>query len=208
MVPATLKKIIADLWVNKVRSILVALSIAVGVFAVGIILSTMLIVRHDMLADYTSINPHTARLYTQDFDTSLLEKLRGLPEVESVGASYNLWLDIASTTAKKHRINLNSITSLDALQVDKLVLESGSPTLLDGEIYLERQGAEGLGWKTGDTVMLFLADGTTYDLKVAGTVHDVLANPYKFNGSTSGFVTPTTMAKLGGSDLNNFVNLV
>ena len=147
MVPATLKKIIADLWVNKARSILVALSIAVGVFAVGIILSTMLIVRHDMLADYTSINPHTARLYTQDFDTSLLEKLRGLPEVESVDASYNLWLDIASTTAKKHRINLNSITSLEALQVDKLVLESGSPTLVDGEIYLERQGAEGLGWQ-------------------------------------------------------------
>ncbi len=208
MVPATLKKIIADLWVNKARSILVALSIAVGVFAVGIILSTMLIVRHDMLADYTSINPHTARLYTQDFDTSLLVKLRGLPEVESVGASYNLWLDIASTTAKKHRINLNSITSLGAMQVDKLVLESGSPTLMDGEIYLERQGAEGLGWKTGDAVTLFLADGTTYDLKVAGTVHDVLANPYKFNSATSGFVTPATMAKLGGSDLNNFVNLV
>ena len=208
MVPATLKKIIADLWVNKARSILVALSIAVGVFAVGIILSTMLIVRHDMLADYTSINPHTARLYTQDFDTSLLEKLRGLPEVESVDASYNLWLDIASTTAKKHRINLNSITSLEALQVDKLVLESGSPTLVDGEIYLERQGAEGLGWQKGDMVTLFLADGTTYDLRVAGTVHDVLANPYKFNGWTSGFVTPATMAKLGGSDLNNFVNLV
>jgi putative ABC transport system permease protein len=208
MVPATLKKIFADLWVNKARSILVALSIAIGVFAVGIIISTMLIVRHDMLADYISINPHTARLYTQDFDVSLLDQLRDLPEVEAVGASYNLWLDIASTTAKKHRINLNSLTSLDALQVDKLVFESGSPTLGDGEIYLERQGAEGLGWNVGDTVTLSLADGSTYDVRLAGTVHDVQANPYKFNGSTSGFVTPATMAKLGGSDLNNFVNLV
>ncbi len=208
MVPATLKKILADLWANKARSILVALSIAVGVFAVGIILSSMLIVKHDMLADYNTSNPHTARLYTHDFDAFLLEELRGLPEIEAVDASYNIWVKIAAADGRQHKINLNSITSLAAIQVDKLVLESGLPTLTDDEIYLERQGAEGLGWKTGDMVTLFLADGTTYDLKVAGAVHDVQANPYKVNGATSGFVTYATMAKLGGSDLNNFVNLV
>jgi putative ABC transport system permease protein len=208
MIPATFKKILADLWTNKARSILVALSIAVGVFAVGIIIATMQIVRHDMLADYLAINPHTARLYTRDFDVSLLEKLRGLPEVETAGASYNIWLKIAARDGRQHQINLNSIVSLDALQVDKLVLALGSTSLADGEIYLERQGAEGLGWKVGDTVTLELADGSTRGLKVTGTVHDVLANPYKFNGSTSGFVTPATMASLGGSDQCNFVNLV
>jgi putative ABC transport system permease protein len=208
MIPATWKKIFADLWVNKARSILVALSIAVGVFAVGIMVSTMLIVRHDMMADFLSINPHTARLYSQEFDSALLEKLRRLPEVESVGASYNIWLKIASTGGKLHEINLNSLTALEDLQVDKLVLEAGEPTLADGEIYLERQGAAGLGWKVGDTVTMNLADGTTCNLKIAGTVHDVLANPYKFNSKTSGFVTPATMERLGGSSRNNFVNLV
>ncbi len=208
MIPATLQKVLADLWGNKVRSFLVALSIAVGAFAVGMIISSMVIVRHDMVADYLAINPHTARLYTQDFDASILNKLSGLPELEAVGASYNIWLKIAAKTGKLSQINLNSLTSLGALQVDKLILESGSPTLADGEIYLERQGAAGLGWNVGDTVKLSLADGTTYDLKVAGTVHDVLANPYNFNGSTSGFVTPHTMADLGGSDQNNFINLI
>lgn len=208
MFPATLKKILADLWANKARSILVTLSIAVGVFSVGIILTSMLVVKHDMLADYNTINPHTARLYTQEFDDSLLDELRGLPAVETVDASYNIWVKIAASDGRQHQINLNSVISLDGIEVDRLVLEAGSSILADGEIYLERQGASGMGREVGDVVTVTIADGTTRTLIVAGTVHDVLANPYKFSGSTSGFVTPATMADLGGSSLNNFINLV
>lgn len=208
MISAIWKKIFADVWGNKARSTLVVLSIAVGVFAVGLIVATMIIVRHDMLADYNSINPHTARLYCQNFDDSLLHKLRGLPEVEAVDASYNIWVKIVANSGKQHSINLNSIMGIDALEVDRLALESGSETLTHGEIYLERQGAAGLGYEIGDMVTLTLEDGKPYYLKLAGTVHDVQSNPFKFNGATSGFVTPTTMAKLGGSDQNNFINLV
>jgi putative ABC transport system permease protein len=208
MIPSTWKKILADLWVNKARSILVAISIALGAFAVGIIVASMIIVRHDLLADYAAVNPHTARIYTQNFNAALLDELRGLPEVESVDASYNMWVKIASTSGKLYRINLNSIPSLDAIVVDRLTLDSGSPTFTDGEIYLDRQGAAGLGWKPGDTVTVERNDGSTVELKVAGTVHDVQGNPFKFNSLTSGFVTPATMEELGGSSMYNFINLV
>jgi putative ABC transport system permease protein len=208
MIPATWKKIFADLLNSKARSILVALSIAVGVFAVGVMVSTMVIVRHDMEADYLSINPHTARLYCQDFDYALLDNLRNLPEVESIDASYNIWVKIASASGKLYPINLNSIVSLDAIQVDQLVFETGSPTLADGEIYLERQGASGMGLKIGDLVTMTRNDGQTISLKLVGTVHDVNGNPFNFTSSTSGFVTHATMEALGGSRLNNFINLV
>ncbi len=206
--PTPVKKIFADVWTNKTRSLLAALSIAVGVFAVGVLVCAATITKRDLDADYFAVNPHTARLYCQDFDNTLLRTLRGLPEVESVGASYNLWLKVASAGGQLHPINLNSLVALDAVVVDRLVFETGARTLGNGEIYLERQGAEGLGLKPGDPVALALADGRTLTLKLAGTVHDVQANPYKFNGYTSGFVTPATMEKLGGSRLNNFVNLV
>jgi putative ABC transport system permease protein len=205
---AIFKKILSDLWANKARSILVALSIAVGIFAVGIMVNAKVIVKHDMELDYFSTNPHTARLYTQDFGDNLLDELRGLPEVESVDASYNLWVKIASSSDKLFEINLNSIDSIDSIQVDTIVLESGSASLHEGEIYLERQGASGLGLKTGDMVNLTLNDGQVVTLKLAGTVHDVQANPFNFNSRTSGFVVSDEMAKLGGSDQNNFVNLV
>jgi len=205
---AIYKKIFADLWTNKVRSILVALSIGVGIFAVGIMISARIIIKHDMELDYFSTNPHTARLYTQDFDDNLLEEISGLPEVESIDASYNLWVKIASSTDKLFEINLNSIDSIETIQVDKIVLESGADSLNEGEIYLERQGAAGLGLKTGDPVKLTLEDGQIVTLKLAGIVHDVQANPFKFNSKTSGFVLPAEMEKLGGSNLNNFINLV
>ena len=205
---AIYKKILSDLWANKARAILVSLSIAVGIFAVGIMVTAKIIVKQDMELDYFSTNPHTARLYTEDFEDSLLEEIRNLSEVESVDSSYNLWVKISSSNDKLYEINLNSIDSINSMQVDKIALESGSDSLHEGEIYLERQGAAGLGLKTGDPVKLTIKDGQVVTLKLAGIVHDVQANPYNFNSKTSGFVVPAEMANLGGSNLDNFINLV
>jgi putative ABC transport system permease protein len=208
MIPATLKKILADLWVNKARSVLVVLSIAVGIFAVGVIASSFGIVKKDMAADYQSANPHTAAIYTSDFNGSLIEPLHQIPGVESVEARYNLWAKITGADGKDYEINLNSIGPLNAIQVDQLQFQAGDSTLEDGEIYLERQGAAGLGVDPGDQVNLTLDDGTTRTLTVAGTVHDVMSNPFKFTSKTSGYVTPATMDQLGGSALNNVIILV
>lgn len=206
--PATFRKILADLWDNKARSILAALSIAVGVFAVGVIISTMILVKRDMDADYFSSNPHTARLYTQPFDDSLLGKLRSLPEVQDIDASYHVWLKIEAANGKLYLIDMYSIDSLESIRVDKLDFESGSPTLANDEIYIERQGISGMGLPIGEMVNITLENGQTRQLRLAGAVHDVNGNPFNFSSSTSGFVTHATMQSLSGSALNNFVNLV
>ncbi len=104
MLPATYKKILADLLSNKGRSLLVVLSIAVGVFAVGLVASSFSIVKESMAADYLAINPHTARIYTADFDAKLLADLRSVPEVEAIEARYNLWVKIGGA----HRRGVHS----------------------------------------------------------------------------------------------------
>lgn len=208
MIPATLKKILADLWINKARSVLVVLSIAVGVFGVGVVGSSFGIVKQDMAADYQIANPHTARIYTSDFDSSLIEPLRQIPGVEAIEARYNLWVKITGADGKDYKIDLDSIGPLSAIQVDQLQFQAGASNLEDREMYLERQGAAELGVSIGDQVNLTLNDGTIQTLTVVGTVHDVIANPFIFTSKTSGYVTPTTMAELGGSALNNYVTLV
>jgi putative ABC transport system permease protein len=208
MIPATFKKVFADLGNNKARSVLVVLSIAVGVFAVGVIASSFAIVKKDMATDYEAVNPHTARIYTADFDSNLLATLGDIPGVEAIEARYNLWVKITGSDGKEYEINLDSISPLETIQVDQLQFEQGSSNLGNGEIYLERQGAAGLGVKIGDQVNLTLNDGELRTLLVVGTVHDVVANPFKFTSKTSGYVTPATMSELGGSSLNNYVTLV
>lgn len=208
MFSSIFKKVLADLWSNKARSILVVLSIAVGVFAVGIVVSSFSIVKKDMAADFWASNPHSARIYTSDFDASVLDSLRAVPGIEAVEARYNIWVQITASNGNEYPINVDSINQWDEIGIDKLVDHEGSPNLKEGEIYLERQGAEGLGVGIGDLVVLVLNNGDTRSLKVVGTVHDVHANPFLFSSKTSGYVTPSTMAEIGGSDLNNYISLI
>lgn len=205
MIAARWKKVLADLWSNKTRSLLVVLSIAVGVFAVGVISSAYVIIRQDMAADYLSINPHTARIYTDPFDDELLSALSKIPEVTAVDGRYDLAVKINAAGGKQVRASISTLPALQKIKVDQIVLERGAPYLGKHEIYLERQGAAGLGLQPGDFVDLLLANGQVRRLKIAGTVHDVHANPYYFTGQTSGYVDSATMEWLGGSTLYNYV---
>jgi putative ABC transport system permease protein len=46
------KKVLSDLWDNKLRTILVVASIAVGVFSVGMIAGAYVIISQDMSSNY------------------------------------------------------------------------------------------------------------------------------------------------------------
>jgi putative ABC transport system permease protein len=75
------RKVWRDLWGNKVRTILVMLSIAVGVFAVGYVSSSFVMILNDMDADYQSVNPHGAIIYCEPFDDTLVQAVRRIPGV-------------------------------------------------------------------------------------------------------------------------------
>ena len=45
-------KVLRDLWINKKRTVLVVLSIAVGVFSVGVVTHMRMIVSRDLAASY------------------------------------------------------------------------------------------------------------------------------------------------------------
>ena len=52
-----LQKVFADLWGNHIRSLLVIASIAVGLFALGVMITIYAVVMNDMRRGYASINP-------------------------------------------------------------------------------------------------------------------------------------------------------
>jgi len=69
MVSPRWRKVLRDLWGNKARTVLVVLSIAVGVFAVGMTTSSRVILSREMTASYLATTPSSAILYTEPLST-------------------------------------------------------------------------------------------------------------------------------------------
>ena len=75
------RKVVRDLWNSKTRTLLVVLSIAVGVFAIGMIAGTQSIISQDMPAAYAAVNPSSAVLYTDDFNSDVQRFVRHMGSV-------------------------------------------------------------------------------------------------------------------------------
>ena len=77
----TWRKVLADLWVSRTRTLLVVSSIAVGVFAVGTIASMYVIFAEDIRVGYASAQPANIEIITDPFDEDLVKTVENLPGV-------------------------------------------------------------------------------------------------------------------------------
>ena len=80
------RKVVRDLWGNKLRTILVVLSIAVGIFAVGMIAGARATTVTALDAGWNSTDPASVTLYTDLFDEELLYTVRHMPGVRDADA--------------------------------------------------------------------------------------------------------------------------
>ena len=74
-------KVLRDLWGNKIRTTLVVLSIAIGVFAIGMIVGTQTLLREDLAVVWGGTNPANATLFTDPFDSDLLHSIERMDGV-------------------------------------------------------------------------------------------------------------------------------
>ena len=79
-------KILNDIWGNKTRSLLVVLSIAIGVGVVGIINNARYLIEDDLYTQYEEGNPASVSLYVSPFQGELLEDIRDADGVVSAEA--------------------------------------------------------------------------------------------------------------------------
>lgn len=199
MVVPRWKKVLADLWSNKVRTLLVVLSVAVGVFAVGSVTRVYLIMQRDIAASFLAVNPAGARIYTDRFDDDLLYTLRKVEGVSAVEGRSEISARLEQPGGKTYTTRITRYPSLKDNRIDLLALEQGKAELDDREVYLERQAADSLGLKVGDTLQVTLADGKKRDLRIGGVVHAVNANGFYFSQVLELFTNANTIAWLGGA---------
>lgn len=201
------RKILRDLWSNKARTALVVLSIAVGVFAVGVIVASQMILGTDLSASYRQTNPAHATLFTNATDETIATVAR-LPGVvaaegrESIGArteeAPNQWRDVSMMV----------IPNFGDMRVNKVLPVAGGSEPDEKEIFLERASLAELGKSIGDSIVIEMPDGERRTLTISGVVHDLNIPSAVFNPTLQGYITPATQEWLVGERYYSEINIL
>ena len=89
--PLHLRKIIQDIWLYKTRTLLVVLTIAIGVFAVGTIARTWLLLSRELATNYLAINPTSTVLTVERVvGDDIISAIQNMPEVAHAEGRYRL----------------------------------------------------------------------------------------------------------------------
>ncbi len=201
MISPRWKKILKDIVGYKLRTLLVILTIGVGVYAIGIINSSLEYIMTDMEADYQSSNPHDAMIFSDPFDDDLLFNLRRVEGVADLDARGGTSVTIHLPQGEKAQADVIGLPALDEIRVDLLSPEDPEqiPPLGKQEVYIEFSGAQALKIKRGDTLDLTLPDGYRRQVRVAAIIRDVNAIPYVFGLQVTLYANLETIGWLGGT---------
>lgn len=196
------KKVWADFWGNKSRTVLIIITIAVGVLAVGFNQNLGLYMAESMDGDYLSASPSEAMVYAGPLDDDMVKIAREIPGVEGVEGRRSVSATVVRTDDKKVSIQFTAVedpahTTLN--QLKPALGETSLPPLGEKQIIVDAS-AQSLGYKPGDKIVVELGNGKLRELTFAGYMHDVTGFPFGFTNMMDAFVTPKTLDWLGGSD--------
>jgi putative ABC transport system permease protein len=195
------KKVWADFWGNKTRTLLVILTIMIGTAGVGFTSNLNLYTVESMDSDFLSANPPEAWIYTSPIDDEIVGIAREVPGVGAVeGRSIFAGRVIrpdgqlipAEFTAIKNPYDM-SVSTLQPVKG-----EASIPPLGKNEFLIESTAAS-LGYQPGDLITIERSHDRKGELRLVGYVHAPAEIPYISTGRIKAYVTPETMEWLGGT---------
>lgn len=193
------RKLVRDLWLNKARTLLVILAIAIGVFGVSSISTAYAVLMREMDRNYLDTNPAAAVLTTAPLPDRAVESIRRIAGVGSVEIRREAQARIQTPTGEWRTLLLFAFTDYKAMQIDTITSDSGAWPPAPGEILLERAAVRVAGQAAGDRARVRMPGGRELELPVTGIVHAPGLPPAWMEGMVYGFVTPGTLDALGGT---------
>ena len=202
-------KILRDLSVNKNRTMLVILTIGIGIFAVGSVSRSWVILSNNLSRNYLSVSPSSATITTQQpFDETFVEGVRRMPEVAVAEGRNDSFVRVQVGTDRWYLLRLITRADYEEINLDKIKLENGTwPPPKDGML-VERSSLELLGLNVGDTAIIRLPNGKLTEIKIAGVVHDVTQTPTNFTYTVYGYITEKTLYEISGTRGYNKLDII
>lgn len=170
------KKVLRDLLAHKVRTILVALSIAVGIFAVAIMLGGREVLLRALDTSFPQTNPPGVTIYARPFDELVVravERHAGVTMAEGRHMA-NLTFRV-NGKGDWQNITLEAVKDYDHIKVGKLDRQPNTNWPARGQVLVEEGSRTFVGAKPGDMLEIQTSGKHTAKLLVVGYVHDLNA---------------------------------
>jgi putative ABC transport system permease protein len=190
-------KVLRDAWRHKARSVLVVLSIAIGVAAFGMILAAREVAVRDMYAGFWANVPPNIILYTEPFDENLLPIVRKMPEVTDVEARYNIVARFQNGPDEWINTELTVLQDYDDSRISIVQPESGDWPPGRREMLLERSSLTLLDAALGDEITVEMPCGVQKELQVTGFAHEFNYFSSYISRYAHGYITFDTLEWLG-----------
>ncbi len=199
------KKVLADLWEDKARTLLVIASISIGVFAVGMIAGSHSIISSDMNIGYISANPANIELVTSPFDRDFVNSFRQMGSVMDVEGTRKLAVRFENDNDEK--IVMDLITFMDETPSIKVPLSvTGQAIPKKNQIVLEEKFLEERNIVLGDSLQIELEDGTFKKLEVVGFSRDMTDPIGNMIGNIKAYIALDSLETLhAGTQMNTLL---
>src|SRR6266542_3569292 len=201
------RKVLADLWSNTTRTLLVVLSIAIGVFAIGMIGGARVIMLRDLAGTWQSVHPASATLSTERLDDELVQVVRRMPGVADAEARRAVTVRVKVGPEQWKDLMLFAIPDFEDMRIYQVRWLSAARPPKTQEVLLERATPGFLGI-TGERLQIETPDGKQRTLHTSGTVHDPGQPPAFFASRGYGYISLDTLEWLGEPREFNQLNIV
>lgn len=193
-------KVTRDLWNNRSRTALVILSIAVGVFAIGMIAATQQALTESLNAQYAALRPADAILQTEpmldDDFVAGVRHMRGVDEAEGRRA-LPLRISFDGNGETWRDITFYALEDYDDQRLFLVRPQDGTWPPEKRQILMERASMAHIGVRSGDKILVKTPDGRKFYLTVTGRAHDLYRVPPVIEGWIYGYVSMDTIRWMG-----------
>ncbi len=201
------RKVFADVWSNKTRTILVVLSIAVGVFAIGAIAGANALLTREMTAAYLAVNPADITIYPDAFDDDLVRTVRRIPGVADAVGSRAVSVRVQTGPDQWRDMTIYIVSDFRDMRINKVYPVEGAWPPSSRELLVERASLPLTGAQIGDTITIRLFDETLRRMRIAGTVATPNLVPAALTNQTYAFATFETLEWLGQPEFYTELNI-
>jgi len=196
-------KVVSDLFDNKMRTLLVVASIAVGVFSIGMIVSTYVILSEDINHSYASVHPVNIEIRMDPFQEDFTRIIERTPGVKDAEGRRIFGIRSSQDGAAWLNLKLIAIEDFGSMNINQLTTIEGTRFPNRRELLISDSFMNSTSYQVGDQIEIEIPDGSTYTMPVVGIVIDQASGGGDPTSGANAYITYDTLESLG---LDNYFN--